>query len=130
MLAQDMKLIMPDLPVVDLQRARAFYEETLGFEPSMAHEWGVFYKVGDNAGLFLYQRAATKADHTEVSFKVDDLEKEMAEMREKGVVFEEYDLPEMGIKTVNGVASYDGEKEAWFKDTEGNILSISESKNI
>lgn len=126
MLAQDIKLITSDLPVVDLERAREFYEQKLGFEPDEAYEGGVLYRIGENGGLYLYQRAATKADHTEASFIVADLEKEMSEMRAKGIVFEEYDLPEMGIKTINGVATMDGEKEAWFKDTEGNILSLSQ----
>jgi hypothetical protein len=48
----------------------------------------------------------------------------MDELRSKGVKFEEYDMPDMGIKTSNGVAEFDGMKSAWFKDSEGNILNI------
>ncbi|MGH2654353.1 MAG: VOC family protein [Actinomycetota bacterium] len=49
----------------------------------------------------------------------------MAELRAKGVTFEEYDMP--GLKTVNGIAELGGEKGAWFKDPEGNILSVSQT---
>jgi catechol 2,3-dioxygenase-like lactoylglutathione lyase family enzyme len=126
MLAQDIKTIMPDLPVVDMQRARAFYEKKLGFEPAQVDDNGVFYQIGSSGGLFLYQHAATKADHTEASFIVNDLVQEMSDLRAKGVVFEEYDMPEIDLKTIDGVATYDGLKSAWFKDTEGNILNISQ----
>ena len=124
MLAQNSKMILPDLPVVDLERAREFYEGKLGFEPMEITEGGVLYRIGENSGFYIYQRGATKADHTEASFVVDDVEGEVGELRNKGVVFEEYDIPEMGIRTVNGISTFNGHQEAWFKDTEGNILSI------
>jgi hypothetical protein len=56
--------------------------------------------------------------------EVDDVEAEVAELKSRGVVFEEYDMP--GIKTVNGIATGGGAKTAWFKDTEGNILAVSQ----
>jgi hypothetical protein len=59
-----------------------------------------------------------------MSFVVDDVEKAVAEMRDRGVVFEEYDFP--GLKTVNGIAEIQGEKGAWFKDPDGNILAVAE----
>lgn len=61
---------------------------------------------------------------TAAGWEVEDIEKEVAELRSHGVVFEEYDLP--GIKTVNGIAVIGNEKAAWFKDSEGNILNIAE----
>lgn len=128
MLAQETKIIIPDLPVVDLDRARAFYEDKLGFEPAMTMPGGVSYQIGTSGALFLYQREATKADHTAASFVVDDLDAVMADMREKGIEFEEYDMSDAGIKTVNGVAEMDGDRAAWFKDTEGNILSIMQNR--
>jgi len=130
MLAQDIKIITPDLPVVDLARAREFYEGKLGFKPTMMHDsYDVMYQIGEMSGLYLYQREATKADHTEVTFVVDDIEQEMTEMREKGIMFEEYDIPDMGLQTINGMADVGGDKSAWFKDTEGNILSLVQMKN-
>jgi catechol 2,3-dioxygenase-like lactoylglutathione lyase family enzyme len=114
------------LPVVDLKRARKFYEEKLGLkvikeDPSP----GVTLQAGNGTHLYLYQRGATKADHTVADFVVANVEAEVKQLKAKGVKFEEYNIPSMGIKTVNGVATMEGYKAAWFKDTEGNILGIS-----
>lgn len=114
------------LPVVDLNRAKKFYEEKLGLkvvgeDPSP----GAVLQAGGGTQLYIYQRAATKADHTAASFSVKDVEAEVKELKAKGVVFEEVEIPGMGVKTVDGVATFGELKAAWFKDTEGNILGIS-----
>lgn len=83
----------------------------------------VFESSNGGPDLYIYKRGATKADHTVAGFIVEDVEKEVKELKEKGVVFEEYDTPE--TKTVNSIASKDGGKSAWFKDTEGNIIAIA-----
>ncbi len=118
----------PTLPAVDLKRARKFYEGTLGLkvigeDPSP----GIFLQAGNGTSLYIYQRGATMADHTAVSFEVNDIEAEAKELKRKGVKFEEYDIPSMGLKTVNGIATMGNyRKSAWFKDTEGNILAIAQ----
>ncbi len=126
--------IAPTLPVVDLKRARKFYEETLGLKINMEDPQGVMFESGDGSLLYLYKRGPTKADHTVVSFNVKDVESEVKEMRRKGVKFEEYDIPEMQLKTINGIATWTGEewttKGAWFKDTEGNILSVVQMDKV
>ncbi len=115
--------VYPTLPVVDLERARKFYEETLGLkveriDPPPAQ--GVRYQPA----LYIYQRGATKADHTVASFEVADAEAEIRALQAKGVVFNDIDIPEMGIKTVNGIATMGELKGGWFNDTEGNTLGI------
>jgi catechol 2,3-dioxygenase-like lactoylglutathione lyase family enzyme len=117
---------VPTLPVVDVARARKFYEEKLGLKPLHANENEVQYECGKGSAIYLYKRAATKADHTAFGFEVDDVEKEVKELRARGVVFEEYDFP--GLKTVNGIADLGTEKAAWFKDTEGNILGVAQMR--
>ena len=118
--------VVPMLPAVDLNRAKKFYEEKLGLVPAdMKAPGTAFYKAGAGTMLGLYERGATKADHTAACFEVTDIEATMADMRAKGVAFEEYDDP--GFKTVNGIAVADGKKCAWFKDTEGNILGLNEA---
>jgi predicted enzyme related to lactoylglutathione lyase len=114
------------LPAVDLKRARKFYEEKLGLkvikeDPSP----GITFEAGKGTQIYIYQRGVTKADHTVAEFKVSDVEAEVKALKAKGVKFEEYDIPAMGIKTVNGIAKMDGYVGAWFKDSEGNILGIS-----
>tara|TARA_Y100000758_G_scaffold171096_1_gene121656 strand:- start:137 stop:502 length:366 start_codon:yes stop_codon:yes gene_type:complete len=107
------------LPVVDLGRARKFYEEKLGLQASDA-PGGVMFKCGQGSQLVLYQpNTPSKADHTAAGWEVDNVEEVVKVLREKGVVFEQYDMTdERGIATMAGV------KGAWFKDSEGNILSV------
>lgn len=117
--------VSPTLPVVDMQRAREFYEGRLGLKVLAATRGGVVYECGDGTRLLIYPRATpTKADNPAASFEVADVESEVRELRGKGVIFEEYDLP--GLKTVNGIATIDGRKAAWFKDTEGNVLALTQ----
>ena len=126
--------IAPTLPVVDLKRASKFYKETLGLKINMEDPQGVMFESGDGSLLYLYRRGPTKADHTVVSFNVKDVESEVKELRRKGIKFEEYDIPEMQLKTINGIATWTGEewitKGAWFKDTEGNILSVVQMDKV
>jgi catechol 2,3-dioxygenase-like lactoylglutathione lyase family enzyme len=115
------------LPAVDLERAKKFYEEKLGLRPvDTPGPGGAMFEGGQGTGLYLYQRdTATKADHTVAGWQVEKIEEVVQALRERGVVFEQYDLP--GLKTdEHGIATMGPVKSAWFKDTEGNILAISE----
>ena len=115
------------LTAVDLERAKKFYEEKLGLESVDAPgPGGAMFASGEGTGLYLYQRdTATKADHTVAGWKVDKIEEVVRALHERGVVFEQYDLP--GLKTdEHGIAARGPVKSAWFKDTEGNILAINE----
>lgn len=111
------------LPVMDLDRARRFYEGRLGLHPLGSSPDGKFlYSCGD-ATLALFPKAeGTRAEHTAVSWRVANIEAEIAELESRGVVFEDYDLPE--FKTVGHVCVLGSEKAAWFKDTEGNFLCL------
>jgi catechol 2,3-dioxygenase-like lactoylglutathione lyase family enzyme len=116
--------VVATMPAVDIARARNFYEGKLGLKAAQTNENELRYECGKGTVIYLYKRGATKADHTVAAFEVDDLDKEMKELRQKGVVLEDYDLP--GLKTVNGVAEMGSERAAWFKDSEGNILSVGQ----
>lgn len=113
------------LPVKDMARARAFYEGCLGLKAgNLKPDGKVEYAVG-GATLALFPKPeGTKAEHTAISFRVDDIAVSIAELTRAGVVFEDYDLP--GFKTVDHVCVLGAEKAAWFKDTEGNYLCIHE----
>lgn len=113
------------LPVRDLTRARAFYEGRLGLVPGGLRPDGKFVYVVGGTTLALFPKPeGTKADHTAVSFRVDDIAVSIAALERAGVVFEDYDLP--GLRTVNHVCVLGAEKAAWFKDTEGNYLCLHE----
>ena len=112
------------IPVSNLQRARKFYEQTVGLEPGVAYGGGVIYTCG-GAEVFMYPTPnAGTSKASQAFWQVDDVEREVADLRARGVKFEDYDMP--GLKTENGIAKSDGGKAAWFKDTEGNILAISQ----
>jgi len=112
------------LPVKDLSRAREFYEKRLGLKPIGARQDGKFlFAGGDGGTIALFPKPeGTKAEHTAVSFLVKDIAREIKELKQKGVVFEDYDFP--GMKTENHVCVLGSEKAAWFKDTEGNYLCL------
>lgn len=113
------------LPVADMDRAKRFYGEKLGLTPVADDPEGVFYRCGDGTVFGLFPtRGHTGSDHTEAGFIVDDLEATMSDLRGRGLTFEDYDLPT--LKTENGVATLSVGKGAWFKDTEGNILALTQ----
>ena len=113
------------LPVIDMVRARAFYEDCLGLEPGALRPDGKFvYQVGGSALALFPKPGGTKAEHTAISFQVPDIVASIEALKSRGVVFEDYDFPD--FKTVNHVCVLGSEKAAWFKDTEGNSLCLHE----
>jgi catechol 2,3-dioxygenase-like lactoylglutathione lyase family enzyme len=117
--------IVPYIPVANVARARTFYEEKIGLVAKEVYAGGVIYECGDGSWVFMYPSAGAGTSRASTAFwAVDDVVAEVAALRKKGVVFEEYDMP--GLKTVNGIATGGGAKTAWFKDSEGNILAISQ----
>jgi predicted enzyme related to lactoylglutathione lyase len=117
--------IVPYIPVADVRRARTFYEEKVGLKPKEDYAGGVIYECGNGSWVFMYPSPGAGTSKASTAFwTVDDVAAEVAELKARGVVFEEYDMPE--IKTENSIASAGGAKTAWFKDTEGNILAVSQ----
>ncbi len=115
--------VTPTIPVSDMNRATAWYRDKLGLEPSEEHPTGNIYRMGGGTGFTLYEtQFAGKAPNTLMGFTSNDVEADVKALRERGVVFEEYDMP--GLKTENGIARMGDYMGAWFKDSEGNILAI------
>ncbi|QTG80859.1 VOC family protein [Arthrobacter crystallopoietes] len=112
------------LPVKDLDRARDFYEKSLGLEPQglMDDDTFIFSADGATALELLRRPDATPSQNTAVSFEVADLEAEMKDLEGRGIKFEDYDLP--GLKTINHIATSDNLRCAWFADPEGNVLCL------
>jgi catechol 2,3-dioxygenase-like lactoylglutathione lyase family enzyme len=110
-------------PAQDIVRARRFYEETLGFEPKEQTDGGVVYAFGGGTAAFLYTTPnAGTSKASQAFWHVDDIEREVADLKARGVVFEQYDLP--GERSASGVLTAGGAKAAWFMDSEGNILAL------
>ena len=113
------------IPARDIARARKFYEEKLGLKAKDEYAGGVIYEFGGGTGCFLYPTPnAGTSKASQAFWQVDDVEREVAELKGRGVVFEEYDTPEMNMH--NSIAAAGGAKTAWFKDSEGNILAVSQ----
>jgi len=112
------------LPAKDVKRARAFYERTLGFTAQREVAGGVVYDFGGGTSAFLYPSPNAGTNQASQAFwQVDDVEREVAELRARGVEFERYDMP--GERSADGtIILANGAKAAWFKDSEGNVLAI------
>jgi len=117
------------LPAQDLDRARAWYADKLGLEPADERPGGVLYRIGGCEFALFASSGAASGDHTQMGFEVDDIDAAVAELKRRGVVFEEYDLTVDGIAQIEGnypSKGATGERAAWFRDSEGNMLGIGE----
>jgi catechol 2,3-dioxygenase-like lactoylglutathione lyase family enzyme len=120
---------VPVIPVSNLEKGIEFYEGTLGLTLDQRYEEppenrSARFKVGQTE-LNIYESVgAGQSRATLMAFEVDDIEETVEDMQSRGVVFEEYDMP--NLKTENGIAAIGDDKGAWFKDPDGNILGVSQ----
>lgn len=112
------------MPVTDVDRARTFYTESLGLDYTGTNDEGsAMYALDGGSSLVLLPRPDSRpSESTAISFEVDDITQEIGDLERRGVVFEDYDEPE--LKTVDHVAVMGSEKAAWFKDPDGNVLCL------
>lgn len=111
------------IPATNVARARKFYEEKVGLKPGREIAGGVVYEFANGTACFLYPTTnAGTSKASQAFWQVADIEREVAELKARGVTFEDYDTP--GMKTHNGIATAGGAKSAWFTDTEGNIMAL------
>jgi catechol 2,3-dioxygenase-like lactoylglutathione lyase family enzyme len=121
------------LPAQDLDRARRFYSDKLGLDPAEERPGGLRYRLGSGEFALYASAGASPGTFTQIALEVDDLDAVVAVLTRRGVVFEEVDVP--GLKTVDGIAEVEGnypskdsrgERAAWFRDSEGNLLGLGE----
>jgi catechol 2,3-dioxygenase-like lactoylglutathione lyase family enzyme len=120
------------LPVKDMKRARAFYAEKLGLEPVEERPGGLLYRCASGEFALFESTGASPGTFTQMGWSVDDVVATVAELRSRGVVFEQVGVP--GLTTVDDIADVagnypsrgSGEKAAWFRDSEGNMLGIGQ----
>lgn len=113
------------LPASDITRARSFWHDTFGLDP--VEEFApdaVMYEINGTRVLVYETQFAGTAQSTALAIDVTDFDDAVAELGAKGVRLNDYDLP--GVTTVDGVAEIEGNRVAWFNDSEGNILSLGE----
>jgi catechol 2,3-dioxygenase-like lactoylglutathione lyase family enzyme len=121
------------LPAQDLERARRFYAEKLGLEPADERPGGLLYRMGSCEFALFQSTGASPGTFTQMALTVDDIESVVTELTRRGVVFEEVDAP--GLRTHNSIADITGnypsknatgERGAWFRDSEGNMLGVGQ----
>ena len=111
------------VPVSDLERARGFYEDTLGLGRGEASGPGLIFRCAGATGFFMYPSPGAGSNQASCAFwQVDDIRATVAWLKGRGVVFEDYDTPDM--KTENSIFTGGGAMAAWFRDTEGNIMAV------
>ncbi len=110
------------LPVQDIARAKQFYSEKLGFTLVTEHPGGLVYKCKDSWFLLFPSQGRSTGQFTQGGWATDDIEATVADLKSRGLVFEEYDLP--NFRTVNSIADNGPIRAAWFKDSEGNLLGV------
>jgi predicted enzyme related to lactoylglutathione lyase len=111
------------IPARDVARARRFYEDKVGLRPGPESAGGVVYEFGRGTACFLYPTPnAGTSQASQAFWQVTDIEREVADLKSRGVTFEDYDAP--GMKTEDGIATAGGAKAAWFRDSEGNIMAL------
>lgn len=123
------------LPAQDLARARQFYADKLGLHPVEERPGGLRYQCATGSFSLFASTGQPSGEHTQMAFDVDDLDAAIEHLRDRGVVFEHFDLP--GLRTVDGIAEVaghypstgaTGERAAWFRDSEGNLLGIGQPR--
>ena len=113
------------IPAGDLARARAWYADKLGFTTDQEEAEALLYRCGKERLFLLFSSpGAGTAQHQLAAWVAEDLEAEVAELRDRGVEFEEYDQP--GLRTVDGIARTPVGRAAWFRDSEGNVLTVTQ----
>jgi catechol 2,3-dioxygenase-like lactoylglutathione lyase family enzyme len=120
------------IPVQDMDRARAYYADKLGLEPVEERPGGLLYRCANGEFALFESAGASPGTFTQMAFTVDDVVATVAELRSRGVVFEQVNVP--GLTTVDDIAEVagnypsrgSGERAAWFRDSEGNMLGIGQ----
>jgi catechol 2,3-dioxygenase-like lactoylglutathione lyase family enzyme len=121
------------LPAQDLERARRFYADKLGLEPADERPGGLLYRLGKGEFALFESAGASPGTFTQIAFEVDDIEAAVTELERRGVGFEEVDAPD--VHTHNSIAEIEGnypskrargERGAWFRDSEGNMIGVGQ----
>lgn len=113
------------LPAQDVERARTFYRDVLGFEPVREHHGHLFYECGGSSFLVFPSSGSPSGAHDQLGLAVDDVEVTAAELRSRGVELETYGAPP-GCTFRDGIMDYGTVKAAWFKESEGNLISVAQ----
>ncbi len=120
--------VFAKLPAQDVERARTFYRETFGLEPYGEHNRHLHYEIDGGYFIIFPSSGAPSGTHDQLGFVVEDIEAATAQLRSKGIAFEDYEAPPHVTKR-NGITDLGAVRAAWLKDSEGNLISIGQFTN-
>ena len=115
-------MVVPTVPVTDLDRAKAFYGDTLGLTFLWETPVAVRYRCGEASQISVFKRPPVETEHTLAHFEVDDIEAVVADLVSKGVEFLDY--TEGPLTTTGHIAQLGPARAAWFRDPDGNTLGL------
>jgi len=118
-------MVVPTVPVSDLERSRAFYGEVLGLTALWENPASIRWRCGDASELSTFKRPGTATEHTVAHFEVTDIEATVRDLEGKGVAFIDY--AEGPLVTTNHIAQMGPARGAWFQDPDGNTLGLRQS---
>jgi catechol 2,3-dioxygenase-like lactoylglutathione lyase family enzyme len=116
------------LPAKDVERARAFYRNAFGLEPFGEHNRHLHYEIDGGYFIIFPSSGAASGTHDQLGFLVDDIDAAAAQLRSRGITFEDYETPPHVTKR-NGITDFGAVRAAWLKDSEGNLISIGQFTN-
>ena len=118
-------MVVATIPVTDLDRAKRFYEETLGLELLWENPASIRFACGGGTQLSIFRRAPSTADHTLAHFEVSDIEAVVRELEQRDVAFIDYgDGP---LQTTGHIAQIGPARGAWLSDPDGNIIGLRQA---
>jgi catechol 2,3-dioxygenase-like lactoylglutathione lyase family enzyme len=115
-------MVVPTLPVTDLERSKSFYGETLGLTLLFENAMSARFRCGPESQLSIFRRPPTATEHTLAHFEVSDIEAVVRDLEAKGVVFLDY--TEGPLVTTGHIAQLGPARGAWFRDPDGNTLGV------
>jgi catechol 2,3-dioxygenase-like lactoylglutathione lyase family enzyme len=123
--ALEIQQVYAKLPAQNVERARAFYGEKLDLHPYGEHNRHLHYELDGGYFIIFPSSGTPSGTHDQLGFIVDDIERTVAELQAKGVPFADHEPPPHGTRR-NRITDIGGVRAAWFKDSEGNLISIAE----
>lgn len=119
--------VFPSIRVSNIKEAKVFYEKSLGLKVIFEDTGEILLEAGKKSRIYLYEGQKSTASHTLAVFYVKDIYKTIEELSKQGVVFEQYNYPELKTDE-KGVMKRGTKKGAWFTDPDGNVLGLSQIK--
>ena len=116
--------VVTAIPVTDLELAKPFYRDVLGLELIEDTQYALRFSAGHTSQISVYKRPPVERGQTVAHFEVNDIQREVADLRSRGAVFEEYTIGLLA--TTDGIATIGTARAAWLKDPEGNVLGLRE----